>query len=73
MTQTPPGRPPWPELDYDAFAPTMRLVHMGLQMVGKLTLLKPFEPQWANVAKAGWDPAWICSGRPEQTPTGDRP
>ncbi len=28
----------------------MRLLHMGLQMVGKLTLLKPFEPQWANVA-----------------------
>jgi hypothetical protein len=50
MTQTAPGRPPWPELDYEAFAPTMHLVHMGLQMVGKLTLLKPFEPQWANVA-----------------------
>jgi Family of unknown function (DUF5996) len=28
----------------------MRLLHRGLQMVGKLTLLKPFEPQWANVA-----------------------
>jgi hypothetical protein len=28
----------------------MHLLHMALQMVGKLTLLKPFEPQWANVA-----------------------
>ncbi len=50
MTGTPPATAKWPELPYDAFAPTMHLLHMGLQMVGKLTLLKPFEPQWANVA-----------------------
>ena len=49
MTGTPPATALWPELPYDAFAPTMHLLHMGLQMVGKLTLLKPFEPQWANV------------------------
>ena len=48
MTETAPGKPRWPELSYEAFAPTMHLLHMGLQMVGKLTLLKPFEPQWAN-------------------------
>lgn len=40
----------WPELPYEAFAATARLLHMGLQTVGKLTLLKPSEPQWANVA-----------------------
>ena len=50
MTETAPDQPRWPELRYDDFAPTMHLLHMGLQMVGKLTLLKPFEPQWANVA-----------------------
>ena len=49
MTGTPPATALWPELPYDAFAPTMHLLHMGLQMFGKLTLLKPFEPQWANV------------------------
>ncbi len=40
----------WPELPYTAFAPTLRLLHRGVQTVGKLTLLKPFEPQWGNVA-----------------------
>lgn len=50
MDTTTPAAQPWPELPYEAFAPTMHLLHMGLQMVGKLTLLKPFEPQWANVA-----------------------
>ena len=49
MIGTAPTAQPWPELPYEAFAPTMHLLHMGLQMVGKLTLLKPFEPQWANV------------------------
>lgn len=49
MTKTAPAAASWPDLPYDEFAPTMRLLHMGLQMVGKLTLLKPFEPQWANV------------------------
>jgi hypothetical protein len=50
MHTQPPPAPLWPDLPYDEFAPTMHLLHMGLQMVGKLTLLKPFEPQWANVA-----------------------
>jgi hypothetical protein len=49
MSGTPPAARPWPELPYEEFAPTMHLLHMGMQMVGKLTLLKPFEPQWANV------------------------
>jgi hypothetical protein len=40
----------WPELPYEAYAPTARLLLRGLQAVGKLTLLKPFEPQWAHVA-----------------------
>ena len=39
----------WPELRYEDFAPTMKLLHMGLQMVGKLMLRKPFEPHWAHV------------------------
>jgi hypothetical protein len=39
----------WPELPYDGFAPTARLLHRGLQALGKLALLKPFERQWAHV------------------------
>jgi len=42
----------WPALQYEEFSPTARLLHMGLQAVGKLTLLRPFEPEWANVALA---------------------
>jgi hypothetical protein len=49
LSSTPPSTQLWPELPYEQFAPTMHLLHMALQMVGKLTLLKPFEPQWANV------------------------
>ena len=49
MNVTPPAAQRWPELPYGEFAPTMHLLQMGLQMAGKLTLLKPFEPQWANV------------------------
>jgi len=40
----------WPALPYDEFAPTAYLLHRGLQAVGKLTLMKPFEPEWAHVA-----------------------
>ncbi len=40
----------WPALPYDSFVATSRLLHMGVQAIGKLTLLKPFEPEWANVA-----------------------
>lgn len=42
--------PAWPELSYAAFAPTAHLLHMSTQMMGKLALLRPFEPQWSNVA-----------------------
>ncbi|HVP68449.1 MAG TPA: DUF5996 family protein [Anaeromyxobacteraceae bacterium] len=45
---TPPET--WPALPYGAFAPTGYLLHRGLQAIGKLALLKPFEPEWANVA-----------------------
>jgi Family of unknown function (DUF5996) len=40
----------WPALPYDAFSPTAHLLHMGLQAIGKRTLERPFEPEWANVA-----------------------
>lgn len=40
----------WPELPYDAWAPTMETLHMKLQIVGKVRLaLTRREPQWANV------------------------
>jgi len=41
---------PWPELPYDAFQATAHLLHMGTQAIGKLKLLTPYEPEWANVA-----------------------
>ena len=40
---------PWPALSYADFAPTQYLVHMGLQILGKLKLQEPFQPQWAEV------------------------
>src|SRR5512132_4359937 len=46
---------PWPELPYEEFAPTAYLIHMITQVVGKLKLATPFEPQWANV------PLWVTS------------
>ena len=39
----------WPELPYDAFAPSAHLLHMTCQLAGKLRLLTPYEPHWANV------------------------
>lgn len=39
----------WPALPYDAFKPTAHLLHMAVQMLGKLKLTTPFEPHWANV------------------------
>ena len=47
---------PWPALSYTDFAPTQYLLHMGLQMLGKLKLQEPFQPQWAEL------PLWL-SGR----------
>jgi hypothetical protein len=46
---------PWPELPYEKFASTGHLLHMATQAIGKLKLLTPFEPQWANV------PLWVTS------------
>jgi Family of unknown function (DUF5996) len=40
----------WPELPYDAWAPTLDTLHMKLQVIGKIRLvLTHREPQWANV------------------------
>jgi len=46
---------PWPELSYEEFAPTGHLLHMIAQIIGKLKLATPFEPQWANI------PLWLTS------------
>lgn len=46
---------PWPALSYEEFKPTMYLLHMGMQAIGKLKLTGPFEPHWANV------PLWLTS------------
>lgn len=47
---------PWPPLSYQDFAATQHLLHMSLQLVGKLKLNEPFQPQWAEL------PLWL-SGR----------
>ncbi len=47
---------PWPPFSYPEFAATQHLLHMGLQVLGKLKLKEPFQPQWAEV------PLWL-SGR----------
>ena len=40
----------WPELPYQAWAPTKDTLHMKLQIIGKVRLaLTRREPQWANV------------------------
>lgn len=49
-------RDPWPAFSYQDFAATQHLLHMSLQVVGKLKLTEPFQPQWAEV------PLWL-SGR----------
>jgi uncharacterized protein DUF5996 len=46
----------WPPLSYPDFAATQHLLHMSLQVLGKLKLQEPFQPQWAEV------PLWL-SGR----------
>lgn len=45
----------WPALPFHDFESTAHLLHMGLQAIGKLKLMTPFEPEWANV------PLWITS------------
>lgn len=47
---------PWPELSYEAFKPTLPLLHMITQIIGKLKISQPFEPHWANVA------LWLTAG-----------
>lgn len=44
---------PWPALSYSAFEPTRHLLHMLLQVVGKLKLAEPFQAQWAQA------PLWL--------------
>lgn len=46
---------PWPELPYESFKSTSHLLHMCCQAMGKLKLITPFEPHWANVV------LWITS------------
>lgn len=44
---------PWPALSYSDFAETRHLLHMIVQIVGKLKLNEPFQAQWAGV------PLWV--------------
>jgi hypothetical protein len=46
---------PWPPLSYPDFRATQYLLHMGLQVLGKLKLQEPFQPQWAEV------PLWLSA------------
>lgn len=41
---------PWPSFSVEEFGKTSHLLHMCIQMVGKLMLTQPFEPHWANLA-----------------------
>lgn len=41
---------PWPALSAAEFSQTSHLLHMCVQMIGKLMLIQPFEPHWANLA-----------------------
>lgn len=40
----------WPRLSYAAFQPSAHLLHMVLQVLGKLKLKSPFHAQWSEVA-----------------------
>lgn len=40
----------WPEFSKEKFSKTSHLLHMGIQVIGKLMLTQPFEPHWANIA-----------------------
>jgi hypothetical protein len=46
---------PWPKLSYEAIKPTLHLLHMMAQAMGKLKLTEPFEPHWDGV------PLWLTS------------
>jgi len=53
MDETPYN--PWPLFDYPKFQSTGYLLHMAMQLIGKLKLATPFEPHWANV------PIWLTT------------
>lgn len=40
----------WPVLPYERMRATLDTLHLYLQIVGKLKLRTPFQPEWANVA-----------------------
>ena len=44
------SHPVWPTLNYEDFKSSAHLLHMCVQMLGKLKLNTPFEPHWSNVA-----------------------
>lgn len=44
---------PWPALPYSDFTETRHLLHMIVQIVGKLKLNEPFQAQWAGI------PLWV--------------
>lgn len=41
---------PWPEFSAKDFNKTSHLLHMCIQVIGKLMLTRPFDPHWANLA-----------------------
>lgn len=41
---------PWPAFSAEEFSKTSHLLHMCIQIIGKLMLNQPFEPHWANLA-----------------------
>jgi len=45
----------WPLLSYQEFKSTAYLLHRIVQVIGKLKLITPFEPHWANVG------LWVTS------------
>lgn len=45
----------WPSFSYSDFAATQHLLHMCLQVVGKLKLNEPFQSQWAEL------PLWLSA------------
>lgn len=49
------SRDAWPSLSYPDFASSQHLLHMGLQILGKLKLQEPFQPQWGEV------PLWLTA------------
>ncbi|MBA2655069.1 MAG: hypothetical protein H0U71_08415 [Gammaproteobacteria bacterium] len=46
---------PWPAFAYEDFKPSAHLIHMLMQIIGKLKLITPFEPEWSNVG------LWVTS------------